>query len=422
VNRSELAEILRHGESSGVEFKRDEVHADDLAKEMVALLNFEGGQILLGIEDNGTISGLTRTSAAAEEWVMNVGRSNLQPAIIPFWETLNLEDGKVVGVITLPGDSPDKPYKAKRGKAWTTFVRVGTTSREATREEEGRLYQASGLVRYDLRPVPGSEMQDLDRRRLENYFRDVRGQEIPAAGDADGWRTLLVNTDLLVESHGKAIPTTGAILLFGVRPSRFLPQCGVSAAAYIGKEKDYAARERVVLKTPLTPLLDRAGESLENGLVDQVMEFVRRNTTTEAWIGPDGRRQDRWKDYPLEAVREAVVNALAHRDYSITVTDIELSIYQDRLEVVSPGRLPNGVTVEKMKHGYRATRNELIKEVLRDYRYIEATGLGVPRKIVRGMREHNGTEPELFEEESRFTVRLVRENPARAATPLQPTC
>ena len=117
---------------------------------------------------------------------------------------------------------------------------------------------------------------------------------------------------------------------------------------------------------------------------------------------------ERW-DYPLEAVRETVVNAIAHRDYTITVTDIELSIYSDRLEVISPGRLPNTVTVEKMLTGYRAARNELTKEVLRDYRYIEATGLGVPRKIVQGMRTHNGTDPDLIEEEDRFIVRLWKE-------------
>ena len=105
-------------------------------------------------------------------------------------------------------------------------------------------------------------------------------------------------------------------------------------------------------------------------------------------------------------MRETLVNAIAHRDYSITVTDIELSLYSDRLEVISPGRLPNTVTVEKMMQGYRAARNELIKEVLRDYRYVEATGLGVPRKIIRGMREHNGTEPDLIEGENQFTVRL----------------
>ena len=100
------------------------------------------------------------------------------------------------------------------------------------------------------------------------------------------------------------------------------------------------------------------------------------------------------------------MNAIAHRDYTISVMDIELSIYSDRLEIISPGRLPNTVTVQKMGAGYRASRNELIKEVLRDYRYIEATDLGVPRKIVAGMQAHNGTEPDLVEEGSRFIVRL----------------
>ena len=100
------------------------------------------------------------------------------------------------------------------------------------------------------------------------------------------------------------------------------------------------------------------------------------------------------------------MNALVHRDYSIATRDVELSIYEDRLEINSPGRLPNTVTVEKMKTGYRATRNELLKEMLRDYQYIEANGLGVPRKIIRLMLEHNGKTPELIEEDEQFIVRL----------------
>jgi ATP-dependent DNA helicase RecG len=155
-------------------------------------------------------------------------------------------------------------------------------------------------------------------------------------------------------------------------------------------------------------LLSKTGEVVETGGIEQALEFVRRNTHMEAKVDEGGRRSERW-DYPLDAIREAVVNAVAHRDYTITVTDIELSIYSDRLEVISPGRLPNTVTVEKIRAGYRASRNELMKEILRDYRYVEATGLGVPRKIVQGMRQHNGTDPDLIEEEDRFTVRLWME-------------
>ncbi|MCZ2111803.1 MAG: hypothetical protein LC118_19970 [Dehalococcoidia bacterium] len=147
------------------------------------------------------------------------------------------------------------------------------------------------------------------------------------------------------------------------------------------------------------------GVMTEAGVIEQALDFVRRNTAVEASVDEGGQRQERW-EYPLDSVRETVVNAVAHRDYTIAVTDIELSLYSDRLEVISPGRLPNTVTVEKMRAGYRASRNELIKEVLRDYRYVEATGLGVPRKIIEGMRAHNGIEPDLVEEESRFVVRL----------------
>lgn len=408
MTKTELVELLKNGENSGVEFKRDDVRPESLAKRMAAFLNLEGGHILLGVEDDGTVSGLTRNPKDAEEWVMEVARAHLQPPVIPYWETLGWDDSKTIGVISLTADSPDKPYKAKRGSAWVTQIRVGTTTRDATREEEARLYQQSGLMRYDLKPVQGPCFADLDRRRLVNYFRDIRGQDCPGGDDEEAWRRLLINTDLMIEDRGRAIPTAGALILFGLNPNRYLPQAGITAVAYPGPEKDYTAKERGVLRGPGVALLSTSGETVETGVIEQALEFVRRNTHVDARIEEGGRRIERW-DYPLEAAREAVVNAVAHRDYTITVTDIELSIYSDRLEVISPGRLPNTVTVEKMRAGYRASRNELIKEILRDYRYVEATGLGVPRKIVHGMRQHNGTDPDLIEDEDRFTVRLWKE-------------
>ncbi len=408
MNRTELAELIHNGENSGVEFKRDDIRPEKLAEEMAALLNLEGGHILLGVEKDGTVSGLTRAPEKAEEWVMDVARTHLRPAAIPYWETLEWETRKVVGIVSLPADSPDKPYKAKRGSAWMTQVRVGTTTRDATDEEEVRLYQQSGRLQYDRKPVPGATAADLDRRRLVNYFRDIRRQECPDEADEDAWQHLLVNTELMEEDRGRRIPSAGGLLLFGMRPNRYLPQSGITAVAYPGTAKDYEAKERAVIRGPAVALLSEAGEIVETGVIEQALDFVRRNTTPAAWIDDGGRRQERW-DYPLEAVREAVVNAIAHRDYTITVSDIELAIYSDRLEVISPGRLPNTVTVDKIRAGYRASRNELVKEVLRDYRYVEATGLGVPRKIVQGMLAHNGTEPDLIEDDDRFIVRLWKE-------------
>ena len=405
--RTELSELLEHGEGSGIEFKRDDVHPQSLAKELGALLNVRGGRLLLGVEDDGSVSGLTRGAKQAEEWIMEICRQHLQPPFIPFWEIVAWDDARAVGVISLPEASPDKPYKAKQGGAWITFVRAGSTSRAASREEEARLYQASGWLHYDIKPVPGSTFEALDLRRLRDYFGEIRHQDCPEEDTEEAWTPLLLNTELMVEDQGRAVPTVGAVLLMGREPNRFLRHAGITAVAYPGTEKDYAARERAVLHGPIVALLGSRKDIVDNGLVEQAIHFVKRNLNVEAWID-GGLRKERW-ELPLEAIREAVVNALAHRDYTIHVTDIELSIYSDRLEILSPGRLPNTVTIEKMRHGYRATRNELLKEVLRDYGYIEATGLGVPRKIIRGMQEHNGSEPDLLEEEDRFLVRLWKD-------------
>jgi len=113
----EVTELIRNGESSGVELKRDDVHPDSLAKEIAAFANFEGGHILLGVEDDGTVSGLTRSSKDTEEWVMNVCRENLQPPLIPYWEAMRWDDDRTIGVITIPADAPDKPYRGCKGPA-----------------------------------------------------------------------------------------------------------------------------------------------------------------------------------------------------------------------------------------------------------------------------------------------------------------
>lgn len=154
----------------------------------------------------------------------------------------------------------------------------------------------------------------------------------------------------------------------------------------------------------MTVLMGKDG-IVENGLVEQTVEFVRRNTQVAATLADGSRREQTWT-YPEDAVRETIVNALVHRDYLLSGTTVELSIYEDRLEVVSPGRLPNGITPQRMVSGCRSARNQLLKDVMRDYGYLEHMGMGVPRKIVKGMQKHNGSTPDLIEDEELFTVRL----------------
>jgi len=406
MTKTELLEIIKNGENSGVDFKRDTIDNRALAKELVAFANLKGGRILMGVDDNGDVHGITRDKL--EEWVMTACRDKIRPELIPYFELIrDVEPGKDVAVVQVdPGWSVHHVWHNNHR---TYYIRVGTQSREASPEELERLFQQRGTFRLEVRPVSGSSISDLDRRRLRDYFSRIRQQQVPEEGDEEGWRALLVNTEILTEANGTTPATVAGLLLFGTNPNRFLPQAGLDAVAYPGRDKDYASKERRPLRGPMTPLFGTGG-LVENGLVEQAVEFVRRNTEVSARL-KDGSRREEQRSYPEEAVREVIVNALVHRDYLLSSTDVEISIYEDRLDVVSPGRLLNGITPERMKAGCRAARNQLLKDVMRDFGYLEHMGMGIPRKIVKGMLEHNGTQPDLVEDDERFVVRLWKNKP-----------
>lgn len=408
TTRFDVLEVLSNGENSGVEFKRDTVDPRQLAKELVALSNLGGGRVLLGVDDDGSVVGVTRTNL--EEWVMTVCRDKVRPEIIPFFEIVRdvVGDKHVAVVRVEPGYDVHHVWHDLHR---TYYIRVGTLSREASPEELGRLFQRRGSVRAELRPVSGSGLDALDPRRYRDYFGRVLPQELPGIGSTESdvdeereqWQRLLTLTELLTDSGSASM---AGLLLFGRQPHRFLPQSGIDAAAYPGMGKDYATLERATLRGPLLALVSVDGP-VEAGLVEQGLDFVRRNAGREVTLAEGVRREER-PAYPDDVVREVLVNALVHRDYLLASTTVELSLFADRLEVTSPGRLPNGITAEAMRVGARSARNQLLKDVMRDFGYLEHMGMGVPRKIVAGMRAHNGTDPEFVEGPESLTVTLWR--------------
>ena len=244
----------------------------------------------------------------------------------------------------------------------------------------------------------------MDIRRLRDYFVRVRGESDFPVNDADQFEKLLFNLELVTTSAGYASATVDGLLLFGENLDRFLPQSGIRAICYQGTEPDYAVRAEEDIRGPLTPLGDRSDLVIEPGVVDRAWDFVRRNTASSARL-EGAQRLERW-EYPEEVLREVLVNALVHRDYSIVGTDIMLTIFSDRLEIQSPGRLPNTVTIEGMRSGMRYARNQTLVNVMRDYRYVDARGMGIRNKVIPLMHDNNGTDPDFIEEENRFTVRL----------------
>ncbi len=406
MTKSELLELIANGENSGVEFKRDDLRPEQLAKEVVALANFQGGRTLLGVDDDGTITGIQRTDL--ERWVMDTvfGRY-VHPMIIPFYEEVQADEQHRVAVITV-SQGVTKPYVVRGKDREDIFIRVGSTSRLATREQQARLYALGGMLHAELLPVSGSGLQDLSLDRLKDYLSTIIGDKTLPASDED-WRKRLCGLGFMVERiDGPAVCTIAGLVLFGYAPRRLLRQAGVRWLAFEGEDKSYRALDDRVIDGALVALwrTDNKGnrELVEGGLIEKLVDAMQLFVAEESDdVDASMRRERRWL-YPVEALREAIVNALAHRDWT-RYEEIEVARYADRLEVLSPGALQNSMTVEKMIAGQRSPRNPLIVEVLRDYGYVDARGMGVRNKIIPLLLEHNGTEPEFIATEDH--LRLV---------------
>jgi len=255
VLKAELLETIENGENSGVEFQRDDIRPEQLAKEIVAFANAQGGRIMLGVEDNGAVSGLQRSDT--QEWVLNTFRDKVHPQIIPFYEELAVDD-KQVGVITL-AMGISKPYVVRHNSREDVYVRWGNRSELASREQQMRLYETGGLLHVEALPVPGSSFADLDKGRLDSYMRVIlQDTEVPVS-DAE-WTKRLTGLGLLgTDGFGNVVCTIAGMLCFGLKPRRFFGQGGLRVMSFASIEKEYRAELDVVLDAPLAPRWEVVG-------------------------------------------------------------------------------------------------------------------------------------------------------------------
>ena len=196
----------------------------------------------------------------------------------------------------------------------------------------------------------------------------------PAGDDAGEWQTLLCNLDLMTVSAGQTVATIDGMLLFGKNPKRFVPQSGIRAVCYPGTRPDYATRADEDLKGPMVPLGAADGSIVEAGLVEQAWDFVRRNIMPSAismWPPHRLLGLPRGGD-PRGGSERAGASRLQHRGDRHHARDLRRPA-----RFQSPGRLPNTVTPEGMKSGMRYARNQTLVNVMRDYRYVDARGMGV---------------------------------------------
>jgi len=346
-----LENIIPEIENQYIEFKSEKVKAMTLAEEIIAFANSEGGEIWLGIEDDGSPSGLSR---CYEEDIMNICRTNCIPPITPKYETLHVNNYDIAKVIIPKGK--DKPYYTSNNKY---YIRVGSTKRIASREELLRLFQASGAFHYDLVEVDKSKILDLDLNQISDYFSRY---QISFLDEPESERLrLMAASDILTEKHK---PTVAGLLIFGISPERSLFASGISFAHFEGKE----ITEKLIDKKNITGSLNRQ--------VDNSLASIKANLLTASNIIKTKRID--MPNYPDIVFRELIVNACVHRNYALHTANIRILIFENRIEFISPGLLPNGVSIDKLPVGTSFPRNPTLVRFMENLGYMYKLGRGLP--------------------------------------------
>ena len=337
METTELIDILSRGEDSRHQFKADVTNADALAGEIVAFSNTAGGRIFIGVNDDGSVRGLSGDDVARlNQLVANAASQNVRPAVNPLTDNVPHPAGTVM-VVSIP-EGISKPYMDRNGAIW---VKSGPDKRRATsREELQRLFQQAGLVHADETPVAGLGAGDVDMSYFEAFFEQQFGE--PLAQHQQPLPQLLTNMNLL--NQGQL--NVASALLFAKAPHYALPAFIVKAVAFVGNEIE---DERYIDSRDITGKLA--------DVFQQTLGFISANT--RALQGDQGINTLGRPEVPRIVWEELVANALIHRDYFISAP-VRVLVFADRVEIISPGHLPNNLTIENVKAGNSNMRNPIL--------------------------------------------------------------
>ena len=376
---AQIGELIQQGENSAVEFKSQRVHTDSIARELVALSNAQGGVLLIGVEDDGAISGVSDVSKM-EEKIANIARTNVVPSITVENYIVNYQQNQLL-VIEVPKGS-DRPYQTNQNQF---LLRVGSTNRALTQRELMRLFQQSGVFHFDATSVPGTELKDLNLTKLDQYFAQY---SFDFSSEEDKER-VLANIDVMSD---KGEVTVAGLLMFGINPQKWLHFAEISYAHFSGT----AVGSELIDKQVVTGTVDFQ--------VDSGMAVIRNNLLVSSTIQA-ARRVDQLP-YAENIFRELLVNAVVHRNYSIAGARIRIQQFDDRIEFISPGRLPNTVTIEKLSMGVSYAVNPVLLKFMENQRYIDKLGRGLPMVYQAAKQRGKGAVFEEYGEEFKVTLPL----------------
>lgn len=365
----DLPALIAQGESETVEFKRSVAELEQAVETVAALANTRGGLVLIGVNPAGEITGVDVGQVTGER-IANRITGSTDPAIYPSVQVVEMAGRKVFAISV--AESDNKPHLA----AGRAFKRVGATTVQMRRDEYERLLLLRRQSPFDRREAPGATLEDIDESKVRWYLESAARERNIPVDPALPVIENLKRLELAGERDGRLVLTIAALLFFGRNPRHFAPHSMVRLARFQG-----------TTPSNFIDRLDLTGALPE--MIDDAERFVLRNTRVAAKVTGFERREI--TEYPYAAVREAIANAVAHRDYDREDVEVRVSIFADRIEVQSPGRLPAPLTLGTLGEEY-ALRNRVIAELLFNIRYIERWNTGILR-MRQLMRSHGLPEP-----------------------------
>lgn len=348
------------GEDSSRQFKADIHNAESLAAEMAAFANSDGGTIYLGVTDHNTVPGLSHKDVARiNQLISNAASQLVRSPLTVLTENVLLANGNLVIVLTVP-KGLDKPYFDKNGVIW---LKAGSDKRRVNSKEElRRLFQISSQFHADELPTKAG-IDKLDKLRFRDFLHKHYTHEFPEA--PDDLLRLLQNMNLATDS---GVLNLAGVLMFTERPEWIVPQFVAKAIRYPGNE----IHANAYIDTE-----DFSGPLRQ--VFDDTQSFIMRNLhKVQAGRGVNSPGQP---EIPESVFEELLVNALVHRDYLVSAA-IRIFIFDNRIEIISPGHLPNNLTVEKIKEGNSNIRNPiLVSYVAKGLLPYHGLGSGIKRAL-----------------------------------------
>ncbi len=391
-----VEEFVKEKENKDLDFKLELPESKKAAQLVTAFYNSRGGKIILGVNDNKKLVGLKNPQKVEHKFTQIIRhwcRLDEEPKI----EFIKYENKNFI-VIHCP-KGKDTPYFV-RGES-KPRIRIGSSNVIANKEEIARLYREGSSKSQDIYPVENSTLDDLDLEKVKEYLEE---SNLTKQLESKHLHSLMQKEGLIVfnESKKEYIPTYAGVLLFGKHPQLNIHCASIKADRYRG-----------------TDMIEWIDKNDFNGniftLVEKCEYFFKKNMRIAAWSA--GFKTEHKTEYPIDALKEAVINALAHRDYHQYGKDILIRMFDNRIEINSPGELLRPLTIEKLQeHNYKPnSRNKAITKVLLRKRIMDERGSGILR-MEEAMKKWELEKPNYAEKDGYFVITF--KGPSRAEKPL----